>query len=1191
MQRTASPLRLSMTLLLLAGLFFGAAGQSLARGGEGSFLINTVPQPVGFIQNWSNIGLITADDDWSGVAGIVGYRGDGLASTGDDPQTILSDGSATPVDVNANQTNTSSATGGISEFEIVDPVVALQGSGTADAPHIVIHLDTSGFSNIFITYNVRDIDGSVDDAVQRVALQYRVGSSGNFTNIPGGYIADATTGPSLATLVTPVSVTLPSAADDRPEVEIRIITADATGSDEWVGIDDINVTGTDITPAVSSTSPVNNATNVALNSNITISFNEPVDVAPDWFTIACGISGSHTATVIPPFSNSVFILDPDIDFVSDEICVVIINASLVTDQDTDDPPQEMATSYAFNFSTVSSACTPTSSGTVRSVIINEVAWMGTLAATSDEWIELYNPSSSPICLTNWKLEAADGLPSIQLTGAIQPGQYLILERGDDNVISDFNAPGDPVIVYNGDLLSDNGETLRLLAPDRSIIDTANGNGGAWPAGTLSSASNHGTMERMDLTADSDSLWVTNVNSGSWSGHDAGGNQIHGTPGGLNWGNGVTHTPTPTATATSTNTPTSTTTPPKTVTITEVAWMGTQASSSDEWIELYNNTSIPISLSGWKLRATDGTPNISLSGTIAPNDYFLLERTDQTTVSDITGDFIFTGEIGNSNETLTLYDPLNHVVDTANANGGAWPAGNSVTFGSMERAGKQLNDVDTSWFTHTGASPRWGKDKNGNAIKGTPKHDNWAFGVTATATATRTPTPTGTLPPTPVPFKAVVISEVAWMGTSSSTSSDEWIELFNNTTEPVDLNGWRLRSYRYSGGDFYLNLNIALTGVIQPRDANATQGNTSGYYLLETRTNAVNYPGGNDPQGQIYTGSLYNTGEILLLCSPYNLQVAFNCNVNTKNQIVDFVNGSLNTNGSIKPWAAGSSTTYGSMERKNVLSDEETAYFTHTGLTPRSGQDANGNAIKGTPGHPNWAFTVTATPRITPTLTPTRTPTRRPAAAPILEINEILARAGTDWNNDGSVDVYDEYIEVINYGTVSLNLSGYRLDDYELDASGKVIANAFTLPSQTLQPGEKAVFYGSQTGIRLDDSGDTVRLLRSNGDVVDARTYPIVKALDWSICRYRDGFVSWVMGCFPTPGLPNQLTGSLPVSTSNGQPLHVCVLADSVPMEFVLAECGESGLGIWNPFYWDSFPGEGNQIWQSDERDKWIVIYQ
>jgi hypothetical protein len=84
--------------------------------------------------------------------------------------------------------------------------------------------------------------------VQPVALQFRVGNTGNFTNVPAGFVADATTGPSLATLVTPVSVTLPAAADNQPLVQVRIITGNATRSDEWVGVDDINVTGAPLGP-------------------------------------------------------------------------------------------------------------------------------------------------------------------------------------------------------------------------------------------------------------------------------------------------------------------------------------------------------------------------------------------------------------------------------------------------------------------------------------------------------------------------------------------------------------------------------------------------------------------------------------------------------------------------------------------------------------------------------------------------------------------------------------------------------------------------------------------------------------------------------------------------------------------------------------------------------------------------------
>jgi Peptidase family C25 len=206
---------------------------------------DSTPQTLPFTQNWSNTGLITADDNWSGVPGIVGFRGDDLGTTvtGTDPQTILLDGSATPIDVNANRSDPNTfATGGVTEFDgIANPVVALTGSGTADAPHIVINVNTTGMSGVKVAYLLRDIDGSTDNAVQPVALQFRVGSTGNYTNIPAGFVADATTGPSLATLVTTVSVTLPAATDNQPLVQLRIMTTNAVGNDEWVGIDDIIV--------------------------------------------------------------------------------------------------------------------------------------------------------------------------------------------------------------------------------------------------------------------------------------------------------------------------------------------------------------------------------------------------------------------------------------------------------------------------------------------------------------------------------------------------------------------------------------------------------------------------------------------------------------------------------------------------------------------------------------------------------------------------------------------------------------------------------------------------------------------------------------------------------------------------------------------------------------------------------------
>ncbi|MDH3492780.1 MAG: carboxypeptidase-like regulatory domain-containing protein [Acidobacteriota bacterium] len=197
------------------------------------------------IQDWNDTTQVTVDNDWTNVVSYQGFRGDGLtASIGTDPQTIVADGQSTPLDVNANQTNPDSfATGGVTEFEIANPTIALKGSDTADAPHLMLYIDTTpcpANKSISIRYNVRDLDGSANDAVQQLALQYRIGTTGNFQNVPAGFVPDATD-PNTATKVTSKLVNLPGTIINNPQVEIRFITANAAGTDEWIGIDDIDI--------------------------------------------------------------------------------------------------------------------------------------------------------------------------------------------------------------------------------------------------------------------------------------------------------------------------------------------------------------------------------------------------------------------------------------------------------------------------------------------------------------------------------------------------------------------------------------------------------------------------------------------------------------------------------------------------------------------------------------------------------------------------------------------------------------------------------------------------------------------------------------------------------------------------------------------------------------------------------------
>ena len=204
---------------------------------------DTTPQTLPFSQDWTNIGLISANDDWSGVPGIVGFQGTGLTgATGVDPQTVLAADDPGVIDVIANQANPNGlATGGVAEFHITDPGVAVQGSGTARAPYVKLYLNTTGQTGVTVAYNLRDVDGAADNSVQPVAMHFRVGNSGGFTNVPAAFVADASSGPSQATLVTPVCAALPAAAENQPLVEVRVMTTDAVGSDEWIAVDDIIV--------------------------------------------------------------------------------------------------------------------------------------------------------------------------------------------------------------------------------------------------------------------------------------------------------------------------------------------------------------------------------------------------------------------------------------------------------------------------------------------------------------------------------------------------------------------------------------------------------------------------------------------------------------------------------------------------------------------------------------------------------------------------------------------------------------------------------------------------------------------------------------------------------------------------------------------------------------------------------------
>jgi predicted extracellular nuclease len=132
---------------------------------------------------------------------------------------------------------------------------------------------------------------------------------------------------------------------------------DNNGADFAIGAPNPrNMPPPDAAPSVSSTVPADNASNVPLSSNITITFSEPVHVTGAWFALSCSASGVHSATVAG--GPMVFTLDPDTDFIDGDICTLTVFASQVTDQDNNDPPNDIAMNFTAGFSTGDACLAP-----------------------------------------------------------------------------------------------------------------------------------------------------------------------------------------------------------------------------------------------------------------------------------------------------------------------------------------------------------------------------------------------------------------------------------------------------------------------------------------------------------------------------------------------------------------------------------------------------------------------------------------------------------------------------------------------------------------------------------------------------------------------------------------------------------------------------------------------------------------
>lgn len=170
----------------------------------------------------------------------------------------------------------------------------------------------------------------------------------------------------------------------------------------------------------------------------------------------------------------------------------------------------------------------------------------------------------------------------------------------------------------------------------------------------------------------------------------------------------------------------------------------------------------------------------------------------------------------------------------------------------------------------------------------------------------------------------------------------------------------------------------------------------------------------------------------------------------------------------------------------------------------------------------------------------------------VRLNEILAdppsNATGDANKDGIRDsADDEFIEIVNCGSTSVDIAGWKLSD------ATSVRHTFPDTGMVVLPGEYVTVFGggaptgfagkvsiaSTGGLSLTNAGDAVSLLDRSGELVDIFSFGSQGGKDEALCRYPDCSGDWVLpsdvgiGRPFSPQQPNGGTSAVTPTTWGG----------------------------------------------------------
>ncbi len=399
---------------------------------------------------------------------------------------------------------------------------------------------------------------------------------------------------------------------------------------------------------------------------------------------------------------------------------------------------------------------------------------GTRSAYHDEFIELLNTGFEDVDISGWTL--ADGIQVRHTFAAntVIPAREAVVVFGGGTPTGDFGNAAANGLVFTASTgtlsLNNAGDTVTLADDSSNTVQevTYNGAGG----------DNQSLVRDPDYT--NAPMVKHSVATGSGGSLYSPGTKIGGQAFTIQSGS---------------------------LLLTEVLYDATSSDDDHEWVELYNNTSATLDITGLCIGSggSDYTSSlVSLSGSVAAGETFVVGGpTSDSNNGDPTFDQAvdFSPDFQNSGsdaDGVALFNVSCSKVTSSTVPIDAVRYGTTNTNGLIDETG-------------AASAPEVGDAPSGQSVERTDIAGAWQIQAL--------PTPNEAFPDPPP--AGLILSEVFY-DRSSTDNGFEWVELYNSGTETINLSSFSL-GY---GGTSYTSGTLQLSGSVAPGETFVVGGASS-----------------------------------------------------------------------------------------------------------------------------------------------------------------------------------------------------------------------------------------------------------------------------------------------------------------------------------------------------------------------------